>query len=277
MVEGCALMTSADPSFVLRPLAVVRRKRVAGRRIHVQVFALGKPVLRSSACRFIRVARSGPALGHIFHNRSATVAALVGAVLVCGAARAEVIEIGAGGSVTVYDRPAVFGPEGAQPLPFAAPARRKLAVRARAHRGWKRAGAAGASSGGSGRDALVQAADLAALSPDLVEAVAWQESRLQPGRISRAGAIGEMQLMPATARALGVDPTDSRQNYRGGAAYLSQLLRRYDGDTIRALAAYDAGVAAVDRYGGTPPYKETQAYVAAILDRLSRRAEQTDR
>ncbi len=79
--------------------------------------------------------------------------------------------------------------------------------------------------------------------------------------------------MPGTARALGVDPHDSRQNFAGGAAYLSGLLKRYDGDTVRALAAYNAGPGAVDRYGGVPPYKETRAYVAAILDRLSQRAE----
>ena len=79
--------------------------------------------------------------------------------------------------------------------------------------------------------------------------------------------------MPGTARTLGVDPRDSRQNYAGGATYLAQLLKRYNGDVILALAAYNAGPGAVDRYGGVPPYKETQAYVAAILDRMSHRAE----
>ena len=75
--------------------------------------------------------------------------------------------------------------------------------------------------------------------------------------------------MPGTAKGLGVNPFESRENYSGGAAYLGGLLKRYDGDVVRALAAYNAGPKAVDHYGGVPPFKETQAYVAAILDRLS--------
>ena len=75
--------------------------------------------------------------------------------------------------------------------------------------------------------------------------------------------------MPTTARDLGVDPADPGQNLKGGASYLNRMMRRYDGDLQRALAAYNAGPGAVDRYHGVPPYKETQAYVAAVLDRLS--------
>lgn len=78
--------------------------------------------------------------------------------------------------------------------------------------------------------------------------------------------------MPATARALRVNPYDPGQNYRGGATYLAGLMHRYDNDLILALAAYNAGPGAVDRWRGVPPYKETQAYVAAVLDRLSQRA-----
>ena len=121
------------------------------------------------------------------------------------------------------------------------------------------------------------AAAFASLSPDLVEAVAWRESRGRHGLTSRRGAVGEMQLMPGTARALRVDAADARQNYRGGAAYLGLLLKRYDGDLERALAAYNAGPGAVDRHHGVPPYRETQAYVAAVMDRLSRRAEALER
>ena len=95
---------------------------------------------------------------------------------------------------------------------------------------------------------------------------------MRGGLISPAGAIGEMQLMPSTARSLGVDPWDTRDNFRGGAIYLGSLMHRYDGDLIRALAAYNAGPGAVDRYGGVPPYRETRAYVAAIMNRLGRRA-----
>ena len=83
--------------------------------------------------------------------------------------------------------------------------------------------------------------------------------------------------MPGTARALGVDPSDSRQNYRGGAAYLHRLLIRYDGDLVKSLAAYNAGPGVVDRYGGVPPYPETRAYVAAVLERLSREVGMTKR
>ena len=82
-----------------------------------------------------------------------------------------------------------------------------------------------------------------------------------------------MQLMPATARNLKIDPYDSQQNYFGGAAYLRSLVSRYDGNIILALAAYNAGPHAVDKYGGVPPYKETRAYVAAIMERLALRAQ----
>lgn len=166
-------------------------------------------------------------------------------------ASAQVIEIGAGGAVTIHDRPSVFQGGVVEPIP----APRTIA----------RMSARSSS-------ALVDAADDAGLSPELVEAVGWRESRLRPGVVSPAGAIGEMQLMPGTARALGVNPYDSRENYQGGATYLSNMLRRYDGDLVRALAAYNAGPGAVDRYGGVPPYKETREYVAAIMDRLSARA-----
>lgn len=170
-------------------------------------------------------------------------------------ASAQVLEIGDGGQVTVYDRPAVFDASGATPIrPYPAPAPLRKAVRAEV------------------RPALADAALAVQLSPALVEAVAWRESRLRPGVVSRAGAIGEMQLMPATARSLGVDPYDTRQNFQGGAAYLRAMLSRYDGDLIRALAAYNAGPGAVDRFGGAPPFKETRDYVAAVLARLSQAA-----
>jgi soluble lytic murein transglycosylase-like protein len=186
-------------------------------------------------------------------------AAAVGlaALVLCAGVRAQVIEIGDGGAVTTYDRPTVFTTEGAAPIET----RRVRAA----------GGAVRAPTEATGA-ALRDAADGAALSRDLVEAVAWQESHLTPGLISPAGAVGEMQLMPATARALGVDPKITRDNFRGGANYLGGLVHRYDGDLIRALAAYNAGPGAVDRYGGVPPYRETQAYVAAIMNRLGRRA-----
>ena len=168
------------------------------------------------------------------------------------------IEIGDGGAMTTYDRPTVFTSDGAS------------AIQARRARTSAPVRAPSAETGA----ALREAASGASLSPDLIEAVAWQESRLRGGIVSPAGAIGEMQLMPATARALGVDPWDTRANFRGGAIYLGSLVHRYDGDLIRALAAYNAGPGAVDRYGGVPPYRETRAYVAAIMNRLGARAVQ---
>lgn len=178
-------------------------------------------------------------------------------------AGAQVLEIGDDGAVTVYDGPRVFTADGVDPL-FPAPAVVEGEPAA--------PGAVTVEAPIAGPDSLHRAAAAHGLSPALIEAVAWRESRLRPGVVSPAGAIGEMQLMPGTARQLGVDPYNSEQNYRGGARYLSDMLRRYGGDLTRALAAYNAGPGAVDRYGGVPPYRETREYVAAILDRLSQRA-----
>jgi soluble lytic murein transglycosylase-like protein len=104
----------------------------------------------------------------------------------------------------------------------------------------------------------------------LVDAVAWQESRYNNNARSPVGAIGIMQLMPSTARGLGiVDPTDVGQNIAGGAAYLRSQLDRFGNNVPLALAAYNAGPGAVHRYGGIPPYRETQNYVRRIMGRLA--------
>jgi soluble lytic murein transglycosylase-like protein len=104
------------------------------------------------------------------------------------------------------------------------------------------------------------------IDPALVDAVVRQESGFRPDAVSSAGAVGLMQLMPSTARDLGVtDPLDATQNVNGGARLLRSLLDRYGGRLDFALAAYNAGPAAVDRYGGVPPYPETQSYVQAIM------------
>ena len=105
---------------------------------------------------------------------------------------------------------------------------------------------------------------------NLVDAVAWQESRYNPRALSTAGAMGVMQLMPGTARQLGVhNPHDVEQNVAGGTAYLRQQLERFGNNVPLALAAYNAGPGAVIKYGGIPPYRETQNYVRQIIQRLS--------
>lgn len=105
---------------------------------------------------------------------------------------------------------------------------------------------------------------------NLVDAVAWQESRYNPRARSSAGAMGVMQLMPGTAQQLGVrNPHDVQQNVAGGTAYLRQQLERFGNNVPLALAAYNAGPGAVLKYGGIPPYRETQNYVRQIMRRLS--------
>lgn len=116
-------------------------------------------------------------------------------------------------------------------------------------------------------DPLIEAhAQHHGLQPDLVRAVIQVESGFNPFAVSPKGAMGLMQLMPATASELGVvNPFEPEQNIRGGVAYLKQLLERFDNKVELALAAYNAGPGAVDRYGQqVPPYRETQAYVKKI-------------
>ncbi len=105
----------------------------------------------------------------------------------------------------------------------------------------------------------------------VVRAVIHAESAFNPTALSRAGAQGLMQLMPATARRFGVsDAYDAAQNIRGGVQYLSWLLRRFNGDLTLAAAGYNAGEGAVDRHGGVPPYSETQYYVKRVAQLADR-------
>jgi len=108
------------------------------------------------------------------------------------------------------------------------------------------------------------AADKYGLPRGLVRSVMAAESGFRPQAVSPKGAIGLMQLMPSTAQSLGVNPRDPAQNVDAGARYLRDLLRRYDWGLWHALAAYNAGPQAVDRYDGVPPYRETIQYVTRI-------------
>jgi len=104
------------------------------------------------------------------------------------------------------------------------------------------------------------------IDPEFVASVIRQESRFNPKAVSPKGARGLMQLMPGTAQTLGVkDLFDPAANIDGGTRYLHQLFEQYHGDTVKALAAYNAGPQRVDRYKGVPPYRETQQYVANII------------
>ncbi len=178
---------------------------------------------------------------------------LAASALVLGlapAASAQVLSIGDDGAVTTYSRPQVFTNEGARPIQPPVPAQPARATPAEV------------------AAAIQESSSRHAVPAPVVEAVAWQESRYNQAAISPKGARGVMQLMPATAVTLGVDANDLRANIDGGVAYLAQQMRRY-GDLRLALAAYNAGPAAVDRYGDVPPYTETQTYVRAILGRLA--------
>ena len=118
------------------------------------------------------------------------------------------------------------------------------------------------------------AADKYGLPRQLVRSVISNESDFQPRAVSPKGAIGLMQLMPATAEALGADPRDPAQNVDAGTRYLRDLLEKYDGGLWHALAAYNAGPGAVDKYQGVPPYRETIEYIGRI-DRDLKKADGT--
>ena len=166
---------------------------------------------------------------------------------------ADVIEIAPGGAAVTYASPAVFTSTGVEPIgrgPRLAPTYPVVNL----------------------SQAIAEAAVRNRISSDLVTEVAWRESRFRQSAVSNRGAVGVMQLTAVAARDLGVDRYDPNQNIQGGAAYLRRMMDRYGGDLRLTLAAYNAGPGAVDRYRDVPPFQETQAYVAAILARLSQRA-----
>jgi soluble lytic murein transglycosylase-like protein len=125
---------------------------------------------------------------------------------------------------------------------------------------------AAVNRGGDLRALATEAARRHGVAPELVLAMVKAESAFRPDAVSPKGAQGLMQLMPATARELGVaDSFDPLQNLDGGTRYLKQLLARYNGDVKKAVAAYNAGPGAVQRHKGVPPYRETLHYVERVL------------
>ncbi|HVY88093.1 MAG TPA: lytic transglycosylase domain-containing protein [Hyphomonadaceae bacterium] len=165
----------------------------------------------------------------------------------------QVIEVGPGG-VSKISAPSIITAEGARPIARPSAASPQIAP----------------AAPGLAAPLLDKAGTASALSPRLLEAIAYVESRFDTRAISPKGAVGMMQLMPKTAASLGVDPANPEANARGGADYLRKLLVRFDNNVELAVAAYNAGPEAVTRHGGVPPYPETRAYVAAVMDYLAR-------
>lgn len=126
----------------------------------------------------------------------------------------------------------------------------------------------------SPHELVTRAAERAGLPPAIVHSIARAESAYQPDALSPKGAIGLMQLMPQTAAELNADPHDPAQNADAGARYLRQLLEKYDGVVSKAVAAYNAGPGAVDKYNGVPPYKETIEYVQRVLRQYDKEQKQ---
>jgi soluble lytic murein transglycosylase-like protein len=183
---------------------------------------------------------------------AATFAVALALLLFATRTQAAVYEVGADGAVERLDtRPTPATPAAAKPMRSSVTARQRATAL---------------------RPYVEAAAHRYEVSAALVDAIAHVESRHNQAAISRAGAGGVMQLMPGTARDMGVDRTDAADNIRGGTAYLRNLLNRFDGNLICTIAAYNAGPGAVSKARCIPRYKETISYVDAVLDRLAEAA-----
>ncbi len=197
-----------------------------------------------------------------------TIAAML--LTAAGAARADVLELGADGARWVAG-PLAGAPAAGEAVPAGEASAAPVMVEGLVLPDSVIADPARHAAGVPARYAA-KINELAArfdLSPSLLEAVVWQESRWRENAVSPVGARGLAQLMPGTARYLGVDSSDPFQNLEGGARYLREQLDRFDGDLEKALAAYNAGPGRVERAGGIPNIRETQNYVAAIMGRLA--------
>jgi soluble lytic murein transglycosylase-like protein len=177
-----------------------------------------------------------------------------GGLAVPGTARADVLEIGRGGATWVAGGPAAQ-PEAAVQVGQASATPLTHVSDSAGPQQW--------------RGHVAYLAAKYDVSPSLIEAMVWQESRWRSNARSPVGARGLAQLMPGTARQLGVNPDDPFANLEGGVRYLRQQLDAFDGDVEKALAAYNAGPGRVERAGGVPNIRETQNYVATIMARLA--------
>jgi len=193
--------------------------------------------------------------------RSIFVTGVAGVFAAAAPARADVLEIGPGGSTWIAGGPAIPAvadqdfPTADSPVPGATSGPLTLVEETAGPAEWR-----------------AEVARLAAkydVSPTLLEAVVWQESRWNTRAVSPAGARGLAQLMPGTARQLGVDIHHPEANLEGGVRYLRMQLDAFDGDVEKALAAYNAGPLRVVKAGGVPAIRETQNYVASIMARLA--------
>lgn len=195
-------------------------------------------------------------------RRGACVLGALCVALIAVPASADVLEIGAGGATWIAGGPvgATSGtigeaPEEVDASAIAHPRSLTEAQDAAGPLRW--------------RGHVAQLAAKYDISPALLEAVVWQESRWNEGAVSPVGARGLAQLMPGTAAQMGVNPLDPGANLEGGARYLRMQLDAFGGDIEKALAAYNAGPRRVQQAGGVPNIRETRAYVAAIMSRLS--------
>ncbi len=192
-------------------------------------------------------------------------------------ARAEVFRVTEGGRMvteTPYGaqppaRPSVRQPQGWAPPPAAPAAAPAVALIGSPAPGTTAGTRAPRTPPPELRPHFQAAAAQFGLSESLLNAVAFTESRFQARAVSPAGALGVMQLMPGTARDLGVDPADPVQNVMGGARYLRYLLDLFGNNLELALAGYNAGPGAVLRHKGIPPYRETRSYVRQVISRLA--------
>ena len=193
-----------------------------------------------------------------FRRGAIAAGAAVLALSVISTASADVIDVHDDGSTATFTGPVVSTSSGALPIE---------AISASPHIGRRTEPSRRLSN------TMTSAGQRFQISDRLIEAVAWQESHFNQQARSPRGATGIMQLMPSTARDLGVDADVLSDNVEGGAAYLSGLLRRYDDDLVLALSAYNAGPAVVEKYRGEPPFAETRGFVDGVLGRLATMSE----